>query len=209
MSQSFSLAANSRARHHLRQFEGMGVAPGSVEDHMQAHHLRPEGTEAVDLQNAMTFIDPRLRQDRDLLFVLGHIPLDLAHHRRAEVVLVQTRGIVDAGAQATAAMVTAVEVAVQTGTVAITELKHPDFCGLVSCCVLAEPQRGIARDLRCGQLNFPRKISRIASSTQWSTNSTMTFNVRIARLHGSLKVVSLYTQFLRSRIDLVILLGRI
>ncbi|KGO70961.1 hypothetical protein PITC_066420 [Penicillium italicum] len=136
MSQSFSLAANSRARHPLRQFEGMAVAPDSAEDHMQALHLRLDDTEAVDLQNAMTFIDPSLHQDRDLLFVLGHTPLGLAHHRRAEVVLIQTPGIADAGAQATAAMVTVVEVAVQTGTAATIEIKHPGFCGLVSDCVL-------------------------------------------------------------------------
>jgi hypothetical protein len=80
--------------------------------------------EAVDPQNATTFIGPRLYQDHDLLFVLGHTPLDLGHHRRAEVVLAQTCGITDAGAQATAATVTAVEVAVQTGTEATIEIKH-------------------------------------------------------------------------------------
>lgn len=133
MSQLSSLAANSRAHHPLRQFEAMAVALDMAEGHLQASHLRPDGTEAVDLQNAMTSIDPRLHQDRDHLFVLGHTPLDLAHHRRTEVVLAQTRGIADAGAQAIAAMATAVEVAVQTGTAAIIEIKHPEFCILGSC----------------------------------------------------------------------------
>ena len=125
MSQSFSLAANSRARHPPRQFEGMVVALDTAEDHMQARHLLPDDTEAVDLQNAMTFIGPRLHQDHDLLFALAHT-LDLAPHR-AEVALAQTRGITDAGAQATAAMVTAVEVAVQTVTEATIETKNREF----------------------------------------------------------------------------------
>ena len=101
---------------------------------MQAHH-HPDGTEAVDLQTAMTFIGPRLHQDHDLLFVLGHTPLDLAHRRCAEVVPVQNRDITGAGAQATAAMVTAVEVAVQTGTEGTIESKQREFCGTVPCCV--------------------------------------------------------------------------
>lgn len=138
MSQSFSLAGNSRARHPLRQFGGMVVALDTVEDHMQARHLPPDDTEAVGLQNAMTFIGPRLHQDHDLLFALAHT-LDLAPHR-AEVALAQTRGITDAGAQATAAMVTAVEVAVQTVTEATIETKHRViFCSLVSCCVFVQP----------------------------------------------------------------------
>lgn len=126
MSQSFSLAANSRARHPLRQFEGMVVALDTVEDHMQVPHLLLDDTEAVDQQNAMTFIGPRLHQDHDLLFALAHT-LDLAHHHRAEVALAQTRGITDAGAQATAAMVTAVEVGVQTVTEATIETKYREF----------------------------------------------------------------------------------
>lgn len=112
----------------------MAAAPDTAESHMQAHH-HPDGTEAVDLQTAMTFIGPRLHQDHDLLFVLGHTPLDLAHRRCAEVVPVQNRDITGAGAQATAAMVTAVEVAVQTGTEGTIESKQREFCGTVPCCV--------------------------------------------------------------------------
>ncbi|KAJ5207169.1 ATPase AAA-type core [Penicillium cf. griseofulvum] len=123
MFQSFSLAANSHARHPLHQFEGMAVALDTAEDRMQARHPHPGGMEVVDPQNATTYIGPRLHQDQDLLFVLGHTPLDPGHRRRAEVVLAQTRGITDAGARATAATVTAVEVAVQTGTEATTEIK--------------------------------------------------------------------------------------
>lgn len=104
----------------------MVVALDTVEDHMQARHLLPDDTEAVDLQNAMTFIGLRLHQDHDLLFALAHT-LDLAHHHRVEVALAQTRGITDAGAQATAAMVTAVEVAVQTVNEATIETKHREF----------------------------------------------------------------------------------
>lgn len=126
MSQSFSLAVNSRARHPLRQFEGMVVALDTVEDHMRARHLLPDDTEAVELQNAMTFIGPRLHQDHDLLFALGRT-LALGHHHRAEVTLAQTRAITAAGAQATAAMVTAVEVAVRTVTEATIETKHREF----------------------------------------------------------------------------------
>lgn len=126
MSQSFSLAANFRARHPLRQFEGMVVALDTVENHMPARHLLPDDTEEVDLQNAMTFIVPGPHQDHDLLFALAHT-LDLAHHHRAEVALAQTRGITDAGAQATAAMATAVAVAVQTVTEAIIETKNREF----------------------------------------------------------------------------------
>ena len=125
MSQSFFLAVNSHARHPLRWIEGMAAAPDTAESHMQARHLLPDGTEAVDLQNAMTFIGLRLHQDHDLLFVLGHTPLGLAHRRHAEVVLAQNHGITGVGAQATAAMVTAVEVAVQTGTEGTIEIKTP------------------------------------------------------------------------------------
>ncbi|KAJ5824401.1 ATPase AAA-type core [Penicillium robsamsonii] len=124
MSQSSSLAANSHARHPLRQFEGMAVAQDTAEDHMQARHPRPDGMEAVDPQSGTTYIGPRLHQDHDLLFVPGHTPLDPGHHRHAEVALAQTHGITDAGVQVTAATVTAVEVAVQTGTEATTEIKH-------------------------------------------------------------------------------------
>lgn len=124
MSQSFSLAANSHAPHPLHQFEGRAAATGTAEDHTQARHLRPDGTEAVDLQNAMTFIGPRLHRDHDLQFVLGHTLLDLARRHPAEVVLAQTRGIDDAGAQATAVMVTAAEVAVQTGTEATIDIER-------------------------------------------------------------------------------------
>ncbi|KUM59040.1 hypothetical protein ACN42_g8094 [Penicillium freii] len=113
----------------------------TVEDHMQARHLLPDDTEAVDLQNAMTFIGPRLHQDHDLLFALAHT-LDLAHHR-AEVAPAQTRGITDAGAQATAAMVTAVEVAVQTVEATI-ETKHREFFAVLCLVVyLFSPSDGL------------------------------------------------------------------
>jgi hypothetical protein len=123
MSQSFSLAVNSHAPHPLHQLGGRAAAPGTAEDHTQARHLRPDGTEAVDLQNAMTFIGPRLHRDHDLQFVPDHTLLDLAHRHPAEVVA-QTRGIDDAGAQATAVMVTAAEVAVQTGTEATIDIER-------------------------------------------------------------------------------------
>ncbi|KAJ5045538.1 hypothetical protein NUH16_002355 [Penicillium rubens] len=65
---------------------------------------------------------PRLHRDHDLQFVPDHTLLDLAHRHPAEVVA-QTRGIDDAGAQATAVMVTAAEVAVQTGTEATIDIE--------------------------------------------------------------------------------------
>ncbi|KAJ5258089.1 hypothetical protein N7524_009645 [Penicillium chrysogenum] len=66
---------------------------------------------------------PRLHRDHDLQFVPDHTLLDLAHRHPAEVVA-QTRGIDDAGAQATAVMVTAAEVAVQTGTEATIDIER-------------------------------------------------------------------------------------
>ncbi|KAJ6180315.1 hypothetical protein N7519_010776 [Penicillium mononematosum] len=82
---------------------------------------------------------PRLHRDHDLQFVPDHTLLDLAHRHPAEVVLAQTRGIDDAGAQATAVMVTAAEVAVQTGTEATIDNERRGFSSPVSCCVLVQP----------------------------------------------------------------------
>ncbi|KAJ5486344.1 hypothetical protein N7530_000644 [Penicillium desertorum] len=82
---------------------------------------------------------PRLRRDHDLQFVPDHTLLDLAHRHPAKVVLAQTRGIDDAGAQATAVMVTAAEVAVQTGTEATVDIERGEFSSTVPCCVLVQP----------------------------------------------------------------------
>lgn len=123
MYQLFSLVANSHARHPLHQFEGMVAAKGMVEDHTEAHHLHPDATEVVDIPNGMISIGHSLHQDHDLLFVLGHT-LDLGRRHSAEEALTQTRDTTGAEAPATAAMATAVEVAVQTEVGAVTGINH-------------------------------------------------------------------------------------
>ncbi|KAJ5964626.1 uncharacterized protein N7479_004502 [Penicillium vulpinum] len=90
----------------------------------------------AQLDGAILNVSIVLPRHHDLLFVLGHT-LDLDHHRRAGAAFAQTRGIIGAEAQATVAMVTAVEVAVQTGTEATIEIKHLPICGLLSCCVVS------------------------------------------------------------------------
>lgn len=135
MYQLFSLAGNSHARHPLHQFEGMVAAKGMDEDHMQARHLRPGATEVVEIQNDMISIDPSLHQDHDLLFVLGHTPLDLGRRPYAEEAT-QTRDITGAEAPATAAMVTAVEVAVQIELEVVIDINHRILCNLMTCVML-------------------------------------------------------------------------
>ncbi|KAJ5143081.1 ATPase AAA-type core [Penicillium bovifimosum] len=132
MSQSFFLAANSPARRPLHQLEGTVAAPDMVADPMQGHHLPPDDMAVVAIQNDMTSIDPSPRPDHDLQFALGHIHLNLGHRHHAEVVPTRTPGITGAEARVTAATVTAVEVAVQTATEAVIDIKHQLFCSPIT-----------------------------------------------------------------------------
>jgi hypothetical protein len=132
MSQSSSLAANSHARRPLHQLEGMLAAPDMVADPMQARHPHPDDMAVVAIQNDMTSIDPSPRPDHGLRFALGHTHLNPGHHHRAEVVPTRTHGITGAEAQVTAATVTAVEVAVQTATEAVIDIKRRLSCNLMT-----------------------------------------------------------------------------